>query len=117
MGQTISGNCGSAPNGNGVVLPIQGARILLVGTNQNGQLSLIAASDASGNYSFTGVPNGNYTLTADMAYVPLGQNPASPGIGYTYRANKSVQINGADVTNVNFNPTALNASNINSPTF
>jgi hypothetical protein len=66
-------------------LPISGVTITLSGT-ANG----IAVTDANGNYVFTGLKNGNYTLT-----------PGKTGYSFT-PAFRSVNVNGANVTGQNF---------------
>ena len=56
-----------------------------------------AATDASGNYTFTGLANGSYTVTPSLAEYTF--NPAS----------MAVTINGANVTSNNFTATASSA--------
>ena len=52
-------------------------------------------ADANGNYSFTGLANGSYTVTPSKT-------------GYTFSpANQSVTVNGANVTAVNFTAQAI----------
>jgi len=60
-----------------------------------GSATKSATADASGNYSFSGLLNGTYTVT--------------PGrLGYTVNpANQVVTVNGADVPSVNFTATPL----------
>ena len=54
-------------------------------------------TDSSGNYSFSGLPNGSYTVVASQA-------------GYTFTpSTASVTINGASVTGLNFTGTAVPA--------
>jgi hypothetical protein len=53
--------------------------------------SATASPDINGNYSFTNLLNGTYTVT-----------PSDPGLSFT-PLNQSVTINGASVSNINFN--------------
>lgn len=56
----------------------------------SGNISASQQADASGNYVFSGVSNGSYTIT-----------PTSPGNAMT-PANQSVTVLDGDVTGVNF---------------
>ena len=78
----MSGTVSPAAGGSGTSLVIGGAL-------------LVTTADATGNFNFTGVPNGTYTVT--------------PGkYGYTFSPpNRSVTINGANVTGVNFTAQAV----------
>ena len=79
---TISGTV------NGAV--ISGVTITLAGTSSGSALT-----DASGNYSFSGLANGSYTLTALKT-------------GYTFSPTTiSVTVNNANVTGQNFTATAI----------
>jgi hypothetical protein len=55
-----------------------------------GGAALTTTADATGNYSFSGVSNGTYTVT-----------PTKAGASFT-PVNQSVTVNGANVTGVNF---------------
>jgi len=66
-----------------------GATVRLSGT-----ASATVTADASGNYSFSGLNNGTYTVT-----------PSNTGFNYT-PASQTVTISGADITGVNFAGTA-----------
>jgi uncharacterized protein (TIGR03437 family) len=55
-----------------------------------GPVNLTTSTDASGNYSFAGLPNGSYTLT-----------PSASGFTFT-PANRAITINGANQTALNF---------------
>ncbi len=59
---------------------------------------LTTTADGSGNFNFTGVPNGTYTVT-----------PSKYGYAFT-PPNRSVTINGANVTGVNFTAQAVPTS-------
>jgi inhibitor of cysteine peptidase len=64
---------------------LSGATVSLSGTTNK-----VATTDASGNYTFTIVGNGSYTVTPSRA-------------GYTFSpANRSVTVSGADVTGQDF---------------
>ncbi len=78
----MSGTVSPAAGGSGTSLFIGGAL-------------LTTTADGSGNYNFTGLPNGTYTVTPSKS-------------GYTFSPpNRSVTINGADVTGVNFTAQAV----------
>lgn len=49
----------------------------------------VVKTDANGNFSFTGVSNGSYNISASLT-------------GYTLSPNQAVVINSADVANMNF---------------
>ena len=66
-----------------------GATVSLTGTS-----TATTTSDASGNYSFSGLANGTYTVT-----------PSSAGYVFT-PGNQSVTISGAHAMNVNFSSVA-----------
>jgi hypothetical protein len=73
---TLSGSISPSSIGSGTLLQLQGK-----GT---------VSADAHGNYKFTGLPNGTYTVTPQKA-------------GYTFTPNSAtVKINGANVSSVNF---------------
>src|SRR6185295_14398555 len=79
---SLSGTITPAADGNGAVVTLGGT-------------SLTANVDSSGNYSFSGVSNGTYTVTPAKA-------------GYTFSpATRSVTINGADVTGIAFTAQAV----------
>jgi Carboxypeptidase regulatory-like domain len=62
-----------------------GVTMTLGGTNSGS-----TTTDASGNYSFTGLANGTYTVTPS-------------GLGYVYNPpSTSVPVSGANVSNINF---------------
>jgi hypothetical protein len=61
----------------------------------SGGSTATATTDASGNYSFAGIPNGTYTLT-----------PAKAGLAVA-PANQTVTVNGASVGAINFTATAI----------
>ena len=65
-----------------------GVTITLTGTSSGSTLT-----DSSGNYSFSGVANGNYTITASKT-------------GYTFSPVFSITVNGANITGQNFTATA-----------
>ena len=73
----------------GTITGTSGATIAL-----SGATAATATADASGNYSFTGLSNGSYTLTPSKA-------------GFTFSpTNTPVTLSGANVTGVNFTATA-----------
>jgi hypothetical protein len=68
-----------------------GATLTLSGTE-----ATTTAADASGNYTFNGLVNGNYVIT-----------PSNPGVTFT-PSSKSVTVNGGVVTGVNFTAVVTN---------
>jgi hypothetical protein len=71
---TLSGQITPTANGSGTTVTLSGG------------MSASTTSDASGNYSFSGLPNGSYTVT-----------PSKTGFTFT-PANQPVTINGANAT-------------------
>lgn len=65
-----------------------GVTITLTGTSTGS-----TTTDFSGNYSFSNLPNGNYTLTASKT-------------GYSFSPVRSVTVNGVNITGQNFSGTA-----------
>ncbi len=80
---SISGSITPSAAGSGATITLTGAA------------SATTTADASGNYSFSGAPDGNYTVT-----------PAKNG--YTFDpVSQSLTINGANATAINFTATAI----------
>jgi hypothetical protein len=68
--------------------------------NLSGAVTATVTADSSGNYSFSGLANGNYTVTPSES-------------GYTFNpTSRSVTINGANATAVNFAMQATSATPI-----
>jgi hypothetical protein len=89
MSSTISGNVGGSS--------FSGAQVQCVSVPQ-GVITLTTA-DASGNYSFAGLVAGNYQISATIA-------------NFVYYHPVQVIVDGVSTySNINLNPTALNASN------
>jgi hypothetical protein len=61
----------------------------------SGAATLTTTADPSGNFSFSGLDNGSYTIT-----------PSNPGYSFT-PTSRAVTVNGANVTGVNFTGTAI----------
>src|SRR5262249_20035156 len=80
---TISGTVSPAANGTGTTLT-------LTGTSSGS-----TTADSSGNFSFSGLSNGTYTVT-----------PAKTGFTFS-PASQAVTVSGANVTNVNFTATPI----------
>jgi HYDIN/CFA65/VesB family protein/glycosyl hydrolase family 123/carboxypeptidase family protein/Ig-like domain-containing protein len=81
-GFRISGTINPTADGNGATVSLSGAA------------SASATPDSSGNYTFTGLPNGTYTIVPSRA-------------GFTFTpGSQSIAINGANVTGVNFTATS-----------
>jgi hypothetical protein len=80
---TISGTVSPTTAGVGTLLTLSGAA------------AATATADASGNYTFVGLPNGNYVVTPTKS-------------GYTFTpTGVAVSISGANVAGVNFTATAV----------
>ena len=75
---TLSGTLSPAGNGSGATVAL------------NGAASATTTADGSGNYSFSGLPNGSYTVT-----------PSKVGLSFS-PGSRVVTINGANVSSVNF---------------
>lgn len=75
---SISGSVTPAASGAGATLTLSGT------ANE------IVTADASGNFTFSGLPNGSYTIA-----------PAKSGFGFN-PASQSATINGADVAGIDF---------------
>ncbi|MGA7795772.1 MAG: galactose oxidase-like domain-containing protein [Candidatus Acidiferrales bacterium] len=75
---SISGTISPASIGSGALLIL------------SGPLSSTVTADSSGNYSFTGVPNGSYTVT-----------PGKTGATFT-PASQAPTVNGAPISNLDF---------------
>jgi len=83
---SISGTITPAANGVGATVTLSGAA------------SATTTADASGNYSFSGLANGSYTVTPSKA-------------GFTFSpASTAVTINGANQTAINFTASAVTYS-------
>src|SRR5439155_4841813 len=83
---SITGTISPANFGSGVTVTLSGAA------------SATVTADGSGNYSFNGLANGSYTVTPSKS-------------GYTFTpANRSVTVNGAPVSGVNFSAAVFTGS-------
>jgi hypothetical protein len=91
---SISGTITFAPaNGGG---PASGVTVILT----SGSLTRVTSTDANGSYIFSGLPNGNYTITPNRS-------------GYAFTpTNLTVNVSGSDVTGQNFTATLLNIFSI-----
>lgn len=90
MASTINGNAGGAA--------FSGAQIQCM--NNRTQAILFAAADASGNFSFTNLPQARYIVSATFS-------------GDVYYHPVHVSADGTSTySGINLNPTALNASNV-----
>lgn len=84
----------SATSGYTVAGTVSGGTPLGVTIKLIGAATASTTTLANGNYSFTAVPNANYTLVPSLA-------------GYTFNpASKAVTVNGADLNGNNFTETA-----------
>src|SRR4029077_1844805 len=74
----------------GTVTGANGATLALTGA-----ANAVATADASGNFTFTGLVNGAYTVTPSAS-------------GFTFSpVNQSVTVSGANITAVNFTATPV----------
>jgi hypothetical protein len=83
----ISGTITPLPNGSGVTVTLTPG-------------GAVATSDSSGNYSFSGLANGTYTVT-----------PSKGGFTFT-PPNRTVSVNGANVPGINFTLQTATASSV-----
>jgi invasion protein IalB len=93
-GFSIAGTISPAPGGSAATVTLSGAA------------STTATADSTGNYAFTGLPNGTYTVAPSHA-------------GYMFTpSSKSMTVNGTDVAGVNFTdaPQAFSISGTITPT-
>jgi Carboxypeptidase regulatory-like domain len=86
---TPQATSGSTYSISGTVSGTRGVSLSGVSMNLSGAASFSTTTDHNGNYSFPNLANGTYTVT------PSGNYRFSP-------TSKSVTVNGADVTGVNF---------------
>jgi hypothetical protein len=98
-GQNFTGTAGAATFSiSGTVTASGGGAIAGVTMTLSGAASAATTTDGSGNYTFSGLANGGYTVTP------------SPS-GYTFSpVNRSVTVSGANVTAQNFTGTPTGAT-------
>jgi hypothetical protein len=75
----------------------------------NATVPAIAYSDGSGNFSFSNVASGTYTLVCDNNEVTVTYTPGT----YSFRTPVDVfmDVAGNNVTGIQFTPTLRNAAN------
>jgi hypothetical protein len=95
---TISGNVGGT-SGSGATVQLSSRRGTGVGTGYAADIFQTAIADASGNFTFTVPDLRSYVITV----IPTGANVC--------RVSHEVILNGANVSNVNFQISALNSDN------
>jgi protocatechuate 3,4-dioxygenase beta subunit len=102
-GQLFTGTASPSTHGiSGTVTTSTGAKLSGVTMTLSGAASAAATTDANGNYSFSGLKNGNYTITPSLT-------------SYTFApTNVSVNINGADVAGQNFTASSSGCNNTGS---
>ncbi|HWT88903.1 MAG TPA: choice-of-anchor D domain-containing protein, partial [Candidatus Angelobacter sp.] len=84
-GFSVSGTISPATGGSGTILTLGGAA------------TATTTADSSGNYTFSGLPNGTYTIVPSHA-------------GFTFSpTSQTATVSGANVTGVNFTATAASA--------
>jgi hypothetical protein len=95
---TATAQVGQTYSISGTITPVaggSGATVSLSGTG-----SATTTTNSAGNYIFTGLSNGAYTITPS-------------NIGYTFSpANPSVTVNGTNLANVNFTATTQQAHSV-----
>jgi len=91
---TAAANAGATYSISGTITKNGGGALSSVTITLSGAGSGTATTDASGNYSFSGLANGSYTITPSLSDYTLSP-PNSPQI-----------VNGANITSVNFTATA-----------
>jgi hypothetical protein len=84
----ISGTLSPAAGGSGATVTLRGPA------------SATTVADSSGNYTFTGLPNGSYAVT-----------PSNVGYSFT-PVSQNLTINGANISGVNFTATAQQAHSV-----
>ena len=84
---SISGTISPSSSGNGATVTLSGAA------------SIVVTADTSGNYAFSGLSNGTYTIT-----------PSKSGSAYS-PTSQSVTINGTSLTGINFTDPTLPPAN------
>jgi hypothetical protein len=85
---SVSGSIAPVANGSGATVSLAGAS------------SASTTADSSGNYIFSGLANGTYTVT-----------PNKSGFSFTPR-NQTVPVNGANVPGINFTAQTATASSV-----
>jgi hypothetical protein len=85
---SITGTISPASLGSGAIVTL----------SQSGSIIATATADANGNYGFTSVANGTYTVT-----------PTRSGFSFT-PVNRAVTVNGANLTAINFTAAAITYS-------
>lgn len=95
---TISGNVGGTA-GSGFAIQLSSRRGSGAGTGYAADIFQTVIADASGNFTFTVPDQRSYLLTV----IPVG--------AFVCRVSHDVIINGANVSNVNFQINALNSDN------
>ena len=89
-----SGGGGNSSSSFSISGTVSGAVSSGVTITLSGTSSGTAITDASGNYTFTGLANGSYTVTPSLA-------------GYVFNSvSEAITINGANITSINFTDTA-----------
>src|SRR5256885_14021153 len=85
-GFSVSGTISPATGGSGTTLTLGGAA------------TATTTADSTGSYTFSGLPNGNYTIVPSHA-------------GFTFTpTSQTATVSGANVTGVNFTATAASAA-------
>src|SRR6267378_19276 len=85
-GFSVSGTISPATGGSGTILTLGGAATATM------------TADSTGSYTFSGLPNGTYTIV-----------PSHPGFTFT-PTSQTATVSGANVTGVNFTDTAASAA-------
>ena len=85
---------GNSPSSFSISGTVSGAVSSGVTMTLSGTSSGTTTTDANGNYTFSGLANGSYTITPSLS-------------GYVFNSvSEAVMINGANITSINFTATA-----------
>ncbi len=77
--------------------------------NSDGQYDFVAYSNALGVYTFTGIPQGTYQLTADLNEVTVA--PYNTGYRFPGSIIVTMDVPGNNLVDVNLTPVLKNAAN------
>lgn len=77
--------------------------------NSDGQYDFVTYTNASGAYTFTGIPQGTYQLTADLNEVTAA--PYNTGYRFPGSVVVTMDVAGDNLVDVNLSPVLKNALN------
>ena len=100
---TVSGTIWNDADGDGTMddgLFIDGVTVCLY--DSNGDVVACTTTDSNGNYTFPGIPNGDYTIRTDRTTLPNSAYVQTGDPDTTFDHQTSITVNGANVTGQNF---------------